>query len=229
MRSWLWLRVALAVGYFAFSEFRSSDVGTLWPSRNAFVARQLPFATTQELLDIGVTDANGDDRLDIFTTNHNSRQSLLVADGQGGYRDMLSAWGLDQNLDFPGLEITPREPEVAAPGVYLYWKGRNTDSQFTLVIRAHRIADLGRLDGTLRTYSSIQRYEGAAFAVQPPEAAPGSDGAMRETLMKFSTDPGRHAGGGNRFARPSGQHSIRQFDTADKHFCGRAEGVATIR
>ena len=180
--------VALAVGYFVAREFRSSDVGTLWPSRNAFVARHLPFATTQELFDIGVTDANGDDRVDIFTANHNSRQSLLVADGQGGYHDMLSVWGLDQNLDFPGLEITPRAPEVSSPGVYLYWKGRNTDSQFTLVIRSHRIKELGRVEGTLRTYSSISRYEGVAFAVQPPVAVPGSDGAMHETLMKFATD-----------------------------------------
>ncbi len=180
--------VALAVGYRRFPEVAASDVGTLWPSRNAFVVRQLPFATTQELFDIGVTDANGDDRLDIFTTNHNSRQSLLVADGQGGYRDMLSAWGLDQNPDFPGLEIAPREPTLAAPGVYLYWKERNADSQFTLVIRSHRIKDMGRVEGTLRTYSSIRQYEGTAFAVQAPEVVPGSDAAMRENLMKFSTD-----------------------------------------
>ena len=48
--------------------------------------------------------------------------------------------------------------------------------------------ELGRVEGTLRTYSSISRYEGVAFAVQPPGAVPGSDGAMHETLMKFATD-----------------------------------------
>ena len=180
--------IVLAAGYFVIGEFRSSDVGTLWPSRNAFVARQLPFATTQELFDIGVTDADGDGKLDIFTTNHNSRQSLLVTDGSGSYRDTLSAWGLDQNLAFPGLEIVPREPEVSAPGVYLYWKARNADAQFTLIIRSYRIKELGRLEGTLRTYSSIHQYKGAAFAVQLPGAAPSADGAMRETMMEFSTE-----------------------------------------
>jgi hypothetical protein len=101
---------ALAGAYLAASEFQVSDTRTLWPSRNAFVELPLPLATTQELMDIGVTDVNDDGHIDIFTSNHNSRQSLWIADGKGGYRDMLSAWGLDQNLDFPGLEITPRQP-----------------------------------------------------------------------------------------------------------------------
>ena len=179
---------ALTGTYIAASEFLVSDTRTLWPSRNAFVELPLPLATTQELMDIGVADVNGDDHIDVFTSNHNSRQSLWIADGKGGYRDMLSAWGLDQNLDFPGLEITPRQPEVAAPGLYLYWKGRNTDAQFTLVIRTHRIKELGRLEGTLRTYSSIHRYEGAAFAVERPVPAAGPDGAIPENVMKFSTE-----------------------------------------
>ena len=101
---------------------------------------------------------------------------------------MLSAWGLDQNLDFPGLEITPRQPEIAAPGLYLYWKGRNNDSQFTLMIRAHRLGEIGRVGGSLRTYSSIHRYESTGFVVEPPSPAPGPDGTLPETLMRFAAD-----------------------------------------
>ena len=186
------LLVLLAVGVgataFAVREFFSTDTATLWPSRHAFVERPLPLATTFELMDIGVADVNGDDRLAIFTTNHNSRQNLWVSDGRGGHRDVLSAWGLNQNRDFPGLEISPRLPEVTAPGIYIYWKGRNTDSQFTIVFRAHRIKALGRLEGTLRTFSSIHRYDTSVFLVQAPTSIPASDGATRETTMRFSTE-----------------------------------------
>ena len=84
----------------------------------------MPFKATQLLMDIGVVDANGDDWLDVFTTNHNYRQDLLIADGKGGYRDTLSAWGLDQNLEFPGFEIALSEPEVVKPGALHVLEGK---------------------------------------------------------------------------------------------------------
>ena len=104
------LLAGIAVAILVGRELRSTDVFTLYPSRNAFVEQSLPSNTAQELMDIGVADINGDDWLDIFTSNHNTRQYLWVADGKGGYRDMLSEWGLDQDTAFPGVEISEREP-----------------------------------------------------------------------------------------------------------------------
>src|SRR5260370_5428609 len=101
-------------------------------------------------MDIGVFDANGDDWLDIFTTNHNYRQDLLIADGKGGDRDMLSAWNLDQNVEFPGFEIALTQPVMVKPGLYMYWKGRRI---FT--VRAHEIKDFGQIHIRLQSNTTF--------------------------------------------------------------------------
>src|SRR5262249_6961336 len=146
--------------------------------RGSFAEYPIPFKATQLLMDIGVADINGDDWLDVFTTNHNYRQDLLIADGKGGYRDVLSAWGLDQVPEFPGIEIALTEPAIAAPGVYIYWKGRKT-----LAIRTHRIGEVGRLQGKLRTYTTINRYEANSFRVDAPVTSPGLPNEAHETVM----------------------------------------------
>ena len=113
--------VCAAAGLLLAKEIRWTDAMALLPSRDAFAEYSLPADTTQELFDIGVADANGDDVLDIFTSNHNFQQHLWIGDGKGGYRDELSAFGLDQYPDFPGLEISRTEPEMARPGLYIDW------------------------------------------------------------------------------------------------------------
>ena len=157
-------------------------------SRVAFAGRALPAETTLELMDIGVADINGDERFDIFTSNHNSRQNLWVADDRGGYRDMLSAWGLDQDPALPGIEISAIEPVVAEPGVYIYWKGRNERSQFVLVVRGHRLSEIGRLEGIIRTFSGVRRTESSRFALQGPTSARVADSLMPETTLRFSSE-----------------------------------------
>jgi ASPIC and UnbV/FG-GAP-like repeat len=164
-------------------ELTWTDAYTLWRSRGVFVAYPIPFKATQLLMDIGVVDANGDDLLDVFTTNHNYRQDLLIADGKGGYRDMLSAWGLDQEPQFPGVEIALTEPELVAPGAYIYWKGRKT-----LAIRTHKIKDVGRLQGKLQSHSAINSYKAVGFAAQAPVTEPGSGSEIPQTMMGFAAD-----------------------------------------
>lgn len=166
----------------------SPDGVPVLAAKRPFVENRLPSATTYELMDIGVADVNGDDLLDIFTANHNSRQMLWVANADGGYRDMLSAWGLDQDPKFPGMEISESEPQVDEPGVYIYWKGRNARSKFSLVIRTHRLAEVRPLNGSLRTYSGILRYDGPRFTVQDPTSVRAADHIMPETTMGFATE-----------------------------------------
>ena len=175
--------VVLALVAIAARELTFTDTYSLWRSRGSFAAFPIPFKATQLLMDIGVVDANGDDWLDIFTTNHNYRQDLLIADGKGGYRDTLSAWGLDQNLEFPGSEISLTAPEVDKPGVYMYWKGRRI---FT--IRTHKIKDVGRFQATLRSYTTINRYEGSGFAVEAPKNLASADSKIADTMMGVSSE-----------------------------------------
>ena len=97
----------------------------LYPSGNDFVDYDSPLKQSHWIYDVGIVDANGDGLLDIYTSNHNWRQLLLLADGQGGYQDGLSAWGLDQSREFPGVEISNLAPEIENPGVYIYWYNRH--------------------------------------------------------------------------------------------------------
>jgi len=73
----------------------------------------------QQLFDLGVVDFDGDDDLDVFTTNHNDRQGLLANQGNGEFEDRLSAVRLDQSPGFPGFEA-PVEPAKPVNGVYLF-------------------------------------------------------------------------------------------------------------
>ncbi len=176
------LLAALAVVIIA-RELTWTDMYWLWRSRGTFAEYPIPFKATQLLMDIGVVDANGDDLLDIFTTNHNYRQDLLIAEGKGAYRDTLSAWGLDQSPEFPGVEIALSEPEMVAPGVYIYWKGRKT-----LTIRTYKIKDVGRLQGRVRSHSMINGHKAVGFVAEAPVASPSRANEMPETVMGFAAE-----------------------------------------
>jgi len=71
--------------------------------------------------DAGAADLNADKYLDIYTSNHDARQNLLLGTGDGQFTDALSLLGFDQDREFPGLEDT----NVAAPaerhGFYMYY------------------------------------------------------------------------------------------------------------
>lgn len=89
-----------------------------WFQRALFPCERMTY-----LYDMGVVDANGDGHLDIYTSNHNYRQSLLLADGRGGYREALSEWGLDQDPSLPGTEQNRDAPTLDRPGLYIFWQG----------------------------------------------------------------------------------------------------------
>jgi hypothetical protein len=159
-----WLASALVLlasagGYLALIELVPPADPRLDPSADGFVWHPFPVAEVQSPFDIGVVDANGDGRLDVYTSNHHWRQLLLEADGLGGYRDVLSAWGLDQNRDFPGLEHTATEPPFPHPGLYLYWR---TDR---LHLRAERVPKGAHWEATLHSAVPVQVTENHGFEV----------------------------------------------------------------
>lgn len=71
-----------------------------------------------ELFDLGVTDFDGDDDLDLFTTNHLARQSLLANDGTGQFSDRLYESRLAQTPRIPGWDDAGRAREDG-PGLYV--------------------------------------------------------------------------------------------------------------
>ena len=106
--------------------------------------QQIPFKLESfQLNDLGIVDANGDSFLDIFTTNHSSRQSLLRGDGSGDFKDVLTQWEMDQDRDFPNLENSSRAPTLTDPGLYIY---RRNDY---LYIKANQSEEFGPISGSL--------------------------------------------------------------------------------
>ncbi|MGY8795197.1 MAG: hypothetical protein ACKVJN_08750, partial [Woeseiales bacterium] len=102
-------------------------VGTIaWQMYPRRVIAELPFVSQEldinslDYYDVGAVDLNRDGHLDLFTTNHSSRQSLLIANGNGGYNDALTTHGFDQDRELPGLEDVGHAPEFSGPGLYIY-------------------------------------------------------------------------------------------------------------
>jgi hypothetical protein len=143
-----------------------------------FVRQPFPVKESYELYDMGVVDANGDDILDVFTTNHHYRQSLLLGDGKGGFRDGLSELGLDQNPSFPGLEYSLTAPRIDAPGLYIYFKGDD------LNIRANDLDDTNPLKGTIRTCTDVALKHNDSFNITVQEEK--TPAGATETTIRFT-------------------------------------------
>ncbi len=74
----------------------------------------------KRLFDIGATDYDGDGNLDLFSTNHKARATLLGNDGSGNFTDQFSNAGLSPSPGFPGLEYL-RAPSMDDPAIYLWY------------------------------------------------------------------------------------------------------------
>lgn len=111
-------------------------------SANQFVQQNL--GQTLMLFDLGVVDVNHDRWLDIYTSNHGHRQSLLEGSNEGKFRDRLSQWQLAHSPQFPGLEAAVNLPQIEVPGLYIYWRHK------TLVIQTHGLGSSSRLEGKMR-------------------------------------------------------------------------------
>lgn len=192
--------VLVAVGVLRARDSRFAD----WPVQRIEMDR---------LFDVGVVDANGDDRLDVFTTNHHFRQSLLLATADGEYRDVVAPWGLDQSRDFPLAELSFTGPSMDRAGVYVFWLGTE------LLIQGHGIDAATAWRGEVRTNDPVKVMRADGVAVEMREATSLSD----ETVIRFAA-----GGEGLLRLRPGGQGLpiTFQFDEPiplDRVFVGRGK------
>lgn len=149
-----------------------------------FVEHDLPLKQADRFFDIGIVDANGDNNLDIFTSNHHFRQALLVADGQGSFRDVTSVWGLDQSREFPLAELSFAEPQVDKPGLYIYWISTQ------LVIRTHDLSEVGQLQGSLQAYTSfkVMKNDGFSIDIDKTTLSKQEQRTVSETKISFTSN-----------------------------------------
>jgi hypothetical protein len=102
------------------------------------------------LFDLGVADMNGDDRLDIFTSNHSAEQSFLLNSGTGSFTDVYNSWKMDQDPRFPGLAIFPAEPPAEPPGIYVNWVGPD------VMVRSQRLDKQTPPSGRIEVFTSVK-------------------------------------------------------------------------
>ncbi len=134
--------------------------------------------------DLGIVDANNDGRLDIFTANHHFRQYLLIQDEQGAYQDQLFGWQLGQSREFPRADLTFTAPVLDEPGLYIYWYGTK------LLIRSHKMADLGKAGGKLEVLDpvNIEKNKGFVLDKQETRVKQLEHRKIVRTVLEFSAD-----------------------------------------
>lgn len=151
-------------------------------TNNWFTKQPLPMTEIDRFFDVGVVDANGDGNLDIYTSNHHFRQLLLIGDGNGDYRDVLSEWGLDQSRAFPHAELSFIAPKFDKPGLYIYWFG----TQF--IIKANKTDSIGNFKGTLHVYDPVKIMKNDGFSVTNNREILSNDSvwSVSETTLDFA-------------------------------------------
>lgn len=83
------------------------------------------------LFDLGVTDIDSDGRLDVYSVNHSSPQSLLMNLGRGSFQQAPDHMGLHQTRDLPGLASVARPPQPVPDSLAINWIGPE------LIVSAH--------------------------------------------------------------------------------------------
>lgn len=128
------------------------------------------------LFDLGIADINADSALDIYTVNHSARQSLLLNDGSGYFSEnLMTDYGLDQALGFPGLEDSLNTPLFSDSGLYIYWH----DS--ALVFKAYAFTAGGEISGSATFIPEIDVIADPAFDYELT-SDPLPNGALQTTL-----------------------------------------------
>lgn len=170
--------IALAATLWAWRPGDLKDILADGPFRSTAGFERYPLSIehTDRLFDIGVVDANGDGRLDVYTSNHHFRQVLLLADGKGGYQDVVPDWGLDQSHEFPFAELSFTVPEPDKPGIYVYWRGTN------VIVRAHQLQQVGAWRGSMRMYSGVEIVGKEGFVADKHSS---QDDAIVQTRVDF--------------------------------------------
>jgi hypothetical protein len=156
-------------------------VKLLYPSEHVFIDYDSLLKESHWIYDTGIVDANNDGLLDIFTTNHNWRQQLLLADRNGGYHDALSAWGLDQSHEFPGVEISTLQPDIDKSGVYIYWYNRH------LYIRTHHMDSHAPVSITVKALTELTITANDGFSIEEQKSETLSSPLVMDSTIRFSS------------------------------------------
>ncbi len=146
---------------------------------NRFTEEDIPLSA-YGLFDLGVVDADGDGRLDLFTSNHSGVQSLLLNRGARGFEEVFSEWHLDQDPAFPGLGVVRQPVSPDQDGVYVGWRAP------AVSVQSRGVAVSGHID--LLTDVELQASQG--FKVDVSSVRDATPGAATTRIAFSSTGDG---------------------------------------
>lgn len=133
------LGISVAIGIIVNSQIKQAS--NPLTTGNWFTPQEL--GKTYHLFDLGVADINQDKFLDVYTLNHSVRQRILINNGDGELTDKLIPLGLSHKTQLPGAEPTDDNPNIKAPGIYVFWH------KSQLIIRVIQAENLANVDGSV--------------------------------------------------------------------------------
>ena len=137
--------------------------------------------------DVGVADYDLDGALDIYSTNHMFRDSLLRGDGDGNFEDVYQSAGFAPNPSIAGIESLTRSPEIDDPGVYLWVQARSRRPHIRIATRK-----LGRVPGVVdETVSGriVVTFPGVKIRRQNVAEIEVERKGPRRTVISFELGP----------------------------------------
>ena len=180
---WAWRTGLVGLALAAVLALALAVAWISWPrlieAAGPFEARPLDL-NAWDWYDLGVVDLNDDGFLDLFTSNHDAEQSLLLGDGRGGFTDVLATWGLSQVPAFPAVEDSQAAPVQDAEGLYIYFRNR------ALVLRRHGGSELPVARGSLRFSAPAETRSERGFEVEVTQTQAPSGAILSD--LSFASD-----------------------------------------
>lgn len=187
---------------------------------NAFKYQKLSL-NSYDLHDLGVVDVNHDQKLDIYTSNHSALQSLAINQGYPDFVESLSEYGLSQDRQTPGLEVSNHRKRLNDPGLYLYrtnrfrWSTQASDN--VLVLAAHKTGpEMTNLKGKITLDSAVKVNQNKNFTAQI-EKHTFPDGRTRSEIDFTVPSEGKLVLETNLTALPTDVHLNEEIPLASVH------------
>jgi hypothetical protein len=155
-------------------------------AQGQFVVAPAPPLQLYSLFDLGVADIDRDGRLDLYTSNHDGVQSYLLSRGDGSHEDARTRLGLDQDIDFPGMEDDAAVHAPSGVGLFIFFRGR------CLVLHDRRPLTEPALTGTIRIVGNVTLRRAAHGSARLARRL--SAGGITLTEIAFSLDAGGRIG-----------------------------------
>ena len=110
-------------------------------THSGFIQQDIGFSYS--LFDLGVAEINQDRFLDIYSTNHNSRQLFLMNQQGEDFKDGLTELGLPQNYEATYSPVPDPLLNKTEPGLYIYWHN------YELIVASQGLTNLENMGGLI--------------------------------------------------------------------------------